>query len=87
MEEPNKDKQIKDARPGSFMRANFIILALWLGFIAMAFFGSGQVQNVPYSNFLTDVEQGKVADITITQHQISGVLKRSKEQEIFHLSC
>ena len=41
--------------------------------------GVGGPRDVPYSTFLTEVEKGQVAEVTIQDHKITGTYKNSNE--------
>jgi cell division protease FtsH len=54
----------------------YIFLAIWAvliihGVIVQSF----QVKTIPYSEFLSSLEKGKIEEITITQNQIQGKRK------------
>jgi cell division protease FtsH len=67
---------------GFEMNANFRNFALWviIALLLIALFqlfhnpdrGSGQVNQIPYSQFMSDVDNGKVHDVVIVDQSVSG---------------
>ena len=55
-----------------------IIVGVWAFFILQGLWSSMKdVQRVPYSQFLTALDQNKIQNVTVTQHEITGELKGS----------
>ncbi len=54
---------------------NILILLMWLLFLNLFLFQSSQPSRVPYSDFLDQVEAGKVASVEIGSNQIKYFLK------------
>lgn len=53
------------------------IFSLWISLL-ISFFVNGNIETVPYSTFLANVDQGKVQEITMSKTQIEGKLREAK---------
>lgn len=55
-----------------------VILATWLFGIIVSLIVASQAKTIPYSEFITDIKQGKVQDLVVTDKQISGAFVNDK---------
>src|SRR2546430_11501743 len=70
-------------RRGSWLRWLIFIVVINLLFYAPLLFGSSSGQptiNLPYTNFLQQVQQGHVKDVTLTGNAVSGDFKTPLRQ-------
>src|SRR5579864_8804478 len=70
-------------RRGSWLRWLIFVIVINLLFYARLLFGSSSGQptiNLPYTNFLQQVQQGNVKDVTLTGNAVSGDFKTPLHQ-------
>lgn len=75
---PTESKKPEDMKEleGWFRLA---IASLWVALI-ISFFVDGNIETVPYSTFLTNVDQGKVQEVTMSKTQIEGKCRDAKSK-------
>lgn len=56
----------------------YFFLSLWLAMMFSGFIGAAQTENIPYSAFMTYVQDGKVDDVVVAQQDIRGTFKDEK---------
>ncbi len=82
--EPENDKRGAVEKAS---RVEFImwygLLGFWLVFLMLGFLTQGRIETIPYSKFLTYVDQKQVDNISVSPQQITGFIKDGKKEKRF----
>jgi cell division protease FtsH len=58
----------------------YSLLVFWFSIALAGLFDSSQVATIPYSSFVSSVQEGKIDDVVIEQQEIKGTLKDDKSK-------
>lgn len=53
----------------------YAIFALWLSMMFNGMVNNAQVENLPYSTFISYIQEGRLDDVSIGQQEITGIIK------------
>ncbi len=83
MKQPKKEE---GKNGGSRLKVGILFATVVLVFILNSFFFMGNVEGIPYSEFLGLVEKGEVVSVVLTDSVISGELKPSSTNKAKHFT-
>ncbi|HEY9870906.1 MAG TPA: ATP-dependent zinc metalloprotease FtsH [Candidatus Obscuribacterales bacterium] len=67
----------KDKEPG--LNFSYVFLAIWAILIASVLWAqASRMERIPYSQFLAELEKGKIEEVSITKDRIAGKIKDSQ---------
>lgn len=73
----------EEQKPVPQQRMLYVVLGFWLSMLLLGLFSSGPVEDIPYSSFLTEVQEGKISDIRIGRELISGTIQMGQKRSKF----